>query len=148
MQITRETDYAIRCILYMSETPKRVTAVEEIAAAKNIPKSFLAKILQKLSKADIVTSHAGIKGGFRLARDPKDVNLLTLVEVIQGPLALNACVIVEGACNFRNLCSVHWAWVEIQEKLGDLLQEYDFERLLSTQKTMERRKFYGKRAGV
>ena len=63
MQITRETDYAIRCVLYLSEFPDNVIMVDEIARAKAIPKSFLSKILQKLAKLNIVKSYRGVNGG-------------------------------------------------------------------------------------
>ena len=49
MQITRETDYAIRCVLYLSGKRGSVTMVDEISRKTAVPKSFLAKILQKLS---------------------------------------------------------------------------------------------------
>jgi len=68
MQIKRETDYAIRCVYYLAGTEQDVVMMDEIAAEMEIPKSFAAKILQKLVRAGIVSSFQGIKGGFRLAR--------------------------------------------------------------------------------
>ena len=69
MQITRETDYAIRCVLHLARQPRRVAPAAEIAAATQVPRIFLAKILQRLAKAGIVVSQRGVQGGFSLARD-------------------------------------------------------------------------------
>src|SRR3990172_4016635 len=65
MQITREGDYGIRSVLYLARQPlKKISFVNEISEDYNIPRSFLAKILQKLVKAKIVRSYRGKKCGF------------------------------------------------------------------------------------
>ena len=64
MYITRETDYGVRCVLYLARKAQEIAPVNEIAKAMHIPKSFLAKILQRLVKAGIVISGRGISGGF------------------------------------------------------------------------------------
>ncbi|MFA5354936.1 MAG: Rrf2 family transcriptional regulator, partial [Thermodesulfovibrionales bacterium] len=104
MQITRETDYAVRCVTYLVLKQDQVVMVDEIASENLIPKSFLSKILQKLVKAGIVKSYRGVKGGFQLAREPKKISLLDVVEATEGPLSLNQCVIDENRCCRSNSC--------------------------------------------
>ena len=101
MFITRKTDYAIRCVLYLSKDLDRIATVEEISAAVLVPKSFMAKILQQLIKSGIACSVRGIKGGFQLAKKPEDINLLEVIEAIQGPSASNICAIDKNACSFK-----------------------------------------------
>jgi Rrf2 family protein len=129
MQITRETDYAIRCVLYLVENPGKIIMVDSIAKDKEIPKSFLAKILQKLTKADIVKSFRGVKGGFRLLRNPDRITLLNVVEAIEGPIAMNSCVLDKSICSLSDSCSVHPVWVDVREKLEDWLGQYTFADL-------------------
>jgi Rrf2 family protein len=126
MQITRETDYAIRCVLYLAGKRGSVTMVDEISREKSIPKSFLAKILQKLSKTGIVRSYRGVKGGFELARPPEQINLLDVIEVIQGPVAMNACALDESVCGLSGSCSVHPIWIEVRREVEKLLRERNF----------------------
>jgi Rrf2 family protein len=126
MQITRETDYAIRCVLYLAGKRGSVTMVDEISREKSIPKSFLAKILQKLSKTGIVRSYRGVKGGFELARPPEQINLLDVIEVIQGPVAMNACALDESVCSMSGSCSVHPVWIEVRREIEKLLRERNF----------------------
>src|SRR5512135_1502464 len=98
MQITRETDYAIRCVYYLAGKKSGVTMVDEISKEMNIPKSFLAKILQKLAKASLVKSYRGVKGGFELSRAPEEISLLGVIEAIQGPVAMNICALDSSLC--------------------------------------------------
>ena len=129
MQITRETDYAIRCVLYLVENPDKVIMVDSIAKEKEIPKSFLAKILQKLTKADIVKSFRGVKGGFKLSANPDRINLLNVIEAIEGPVAMNSCVLDKNICSLSHSCTVQPVWAELRQKLESLLGQYTFADL-------------------
>lgn len=130
MEITRETDYAIRCVLHLSESSHEITMVDEIARARSIPKSFLAKILQKLTKAKIVKSFRGVNGGFQLAKRPKEINLLDVIEAIEGTVAMNRCAIDKRMCSFSNSCSVHPVWVEMRKLVENKLMGYSFAQLV------------------
>ncbi|MBI4689034.1 MAG: Rrf2 family transcriptional regulator [Nitrospirae bacterium] len=129
MYVTRKADYAIRCVLYLTRNTGRVASVDEISAAMYVPKSFLAKILQRLMKAGIVSSTRGIKGGFQLAKDSKDINLLEVIEAIQGPSAANICAIDKKLCDMSNRCAVHPIWVKIRKKVEQELKKENFAKL-------------------
>jgi Rrf2 family protein len=129
MQITRETDYAIRCVYYLSGKAGSVTMVDEISREMGIPKSFLAKILQKLSKADIVKSYRGVKGGFEIAKDPGEITLLNVIEAVQGPVAMNICALDHALCGYSSTCSIHPVWVEVRRAVEKLLGEKNFAAL-------------------
>jgi Rrf2 family nitric oxide-sensitive transcriptional repressor len=129
MQITRETDYAIRCVFYLSGKKEGVTMVDEISKEMKIPNSFLAKILQKLGKASLVKSRRGVKGGFELTRAPQEISLLEVIEAIQGPVAMNICALDEALCGFSSTCSVHPVWVEIRKEVEKILRRKNFADL-------------------
>jgi len=134
MQITRETDYAMRCILYLAGQPDKVVMLDEIAREMATPKSFLAKILQKLVKAGVVRSFRGVKGGFRLNRPPKDINLLDVIEAIEGVVALNACAVDSSVCGFSGICSMHTVWVTLRGEVNELLKRYNFSEIVESSK--------------
>jgi len=123
MQVSRETEYAIRCLEYLSREPERTAMTEEIAANTNIPRSYLAKILQKLSRARLVASVRGAKGGFRLAKLPNEISLYDLFLETEGPVAAqNTCAVSKLACGADGYCSIHSMWTGIREELIDLLR--------------------------
>ena len=131
MYITRETDYGIRCVLYLARKAQELTTVNEIAKAMHIPKSFLAKILQRLVKAGIVISGRGISGGFSLAKKPKNISILDVIKAIQGnAAAINMCAIDKRMCRLSNTCSVHPIWVELRGLIEKRLQKENFAKLI------------------
>jgi len=130
MQLTREGDYGIRSVLYLARQPyKKISFVTEISEEYKIPRSFLAKILQKLVKAKIVRSYRGVKGGFSLARQAKDISVLDVLEAIEGRLSMNICLADKKKCDFSRHCPIHGVWENVQLKVTDVLKKSTFDDL-------------------
>jgi len=130
MLITRETDYAVRTVLYLAGERDRIANVTEVAQAMHIPKSFLAKILQRLTKNNILISTRGVKGGFRLAKKPSEISLLDIMMSIQGAATINLCVIDSKKCRLSTTCSVHPVWVDIRKEVEKRLQKHTIAALM------------------
>lgn len=126
MKITRETDHAMKCILYLSRRPGLCVPIAEIAKNNAIPKSFLAKILQKLTKVGLVRSQQGSSGGFRLLKNPKEVTLREVFVAIQGPMVINDCVIDNKVCERSQYCSVHPVWNELKDLVEEKMRSITF----------------------
>ncbi|MFO7585753.1 MAG: Rrf2 family transcriptional regulator [Anaerolineales bacterium] len=132
MQITRQADYAIRAVLYISKLAENErAATSQIAKEQKIPPSFLAKIISQLSIAGLLQTSRGARGGVTLAKSPKDINLLDVVEAIDGPITLNECVHDEGACNFDADCPMRPIWCEVQEELVNKLKSTHFGQFVN-----------------
>jgi Rrf2 family protein len=132
MQITRQADYAVRAVLYLAlqENDERA-ATSTIAEEQNIPPSFLAKIVSQLSIAGLLHTSRGARGGVTLAREPKDITLLEVVEAIDGPIQLNECVGEGGTCSFHGECPLRPAWCEVQDELVARLRATNFRDLIA-----------------
>ena len=91
MQLTSASRHAITALVYLvREKPTDPVPSHTIARTEGIPESFLARVLHPLAAAGIVHSVKGPNGGYRLARPPKDVTLLEIVEAVEGPLLADA----------------------------------------------------------
>ncbi|MFZ5856396.1 MAG: RrF2 family transcriptional regulator [Chloroflexota bacterium] len=132
MQITRQADYAVRAVLYLSRMGNNQrAATSTVAQEQNIPPSFLAKIISQLSIAGLLHTSRGARGGVTLAREPKEITLLEVIEAIDGPIQLNECVGDGGTCTFDNDCPLRPVWCEAQEELVSRLKGTNFEQLLA-----------------
>lgn len=131
MQITRQADYAVRAVLYLArmEANKRA-ATSQVAQEQRIPPSFLAKIISQLSIAGLLHTSRGARGGVSLARNPKDITLLEVIEAIDGPIMLNECVGDGSNCTFDEDCPLRPVWCEAQNELVTRLRETNFAKLL------------------
>jgi len=127
MQITRQADYAVRAVYYLTQLgSENRAATSHIAKEQHIPPSFLAKIISQLSVAGLLHTSRGARGGVSLARDPQDISLLDVVEAIDGPIVLNECVADEAACTFTQDCPMRPIWCDAQKHLVGKLESTSF----------------------
>ena len=118
MQITRQTEYAIRTALELSTAPPgEFVQTKYISERHNIPEVFLKKTIQLLSRAGLVVTQRGSQGGVRLARPGKEITLADILVAIEGPLALNVCLVENYQCPNRPTCRVHRIIKRAQEAL-------------------------------
>ncbi|MGE5197425.1 MAG: RrF2 family transcriptional regulator [Deltaproteobacteria bacterium] len=107
--ITRDTDYALRALIYIQGNKNNVTSVTELVRELKIPKPFLRKLLQRLDKSDILRSHKGKGGGFTLVRQARRISLFDLIEIFQGSLRLNECLFKKKPCPRVGTCGLNKA---------------------------------------
>jgi len=107
---------------YLAGRPEgRVCSLHDICQAQEIPESFLAKILQSLAHAGLANSQRGAHGGFALARPAAEISMRDIVEAVDGPIALNPCVLWPNECSRNEKCQMHEAWMHAQQQLMDVL---------------------------
>ena len=131
MQITKQADYAVRAVLYLSRLGAgNRAATSKIAEDQHIPPSFLAKIVSQLSIAGLLHTSRGARGGVTLARNCEDITLLEVVEAIDGPIRLNECVHADGMCGFANDCPLVSIWQDAQHDLIERLSGATFGQFI------------------
>ena len=136
MQITRQADYALRAMLYLSRMePNTRAATSQIADIQQIPPSFLAKIISQLSIAGLIHTSRGARGGVSLARSPEEISVLEVVESIDGPIALNECTHGTGSCPFGEECPLQPLWCGAQSELVQKLKSTNFAQLTQQKET-------------
>lgn len=121
MIINQATDYGFRAAVFLAgQEPGKMIEAQVIAQEVVIPMRFLLKIMPSLIKAGIVKSQRGAGGGYALARDPRDISMLDILEATEGPIQLNRCLIDHDLCSRQAApdCKVHQALEQIQERLA------------------------------
>ncbi|HUV31616.1 MAG TPA: Rrf2 family transcriptional regulator [Acidobacteriota bacterium] len=137
MQLSRKADYALRAIRYLSNQPKgKLGSINAVAQAEKVPREFLAKILKDLTRSGVLLSFQGVTGGYRLARMPKEISFLDVIEAIEGPLHINICT-EEGSncgCDRAEDCNMREFWVTQEQMFKRALSKQHFGRYRLRQK--------------
>jgi Rrf2 family protein len=117
LELTRRGDYAIRAALAVADAAPASVSGQRIVATTEIPQTFLGQVMGDLVRTRIVTGRPGPGGGYRLAADPMEVSLLSIVEAVEGPSRRTTCVLRGGACRVADRCRVHDAFFAAQERM-------------------------------
>ena len=106
LKLTRKTEYALIALRYLQikSEGKPVTA-RKIAEIENIPISILSKVLQHLSRENLIETVKGAHGGYQLSVNLSKINLWKFLETMEGPLGLVDCL-QNSQCEQENICSI------------------------------------------
>jgi Rrf2 family protein len=133
MQIPRRVDYGLRAIIYLStQDPEKCCSIAEIARQQNVPRKFLEKIIQDLMRRGLIKSKRGSCGGYTLARSPGDISFYDVIEALEGPIAVNACMDDKLSCDQLPRCAMLGVWSEIQQKVTEVFTRTTLANLSRT----------------
>lgn len=127
---SKSCKYAIRAVLYLalnSDENKKI-GVEEIAKQIDVPRHFLAKTLQLLTKRNIISSAKGPNGGFYLNEKNRKSNLYEVIEIVDGNDAFISCVLGVKECSNSNPCPYHHLVIASRNKLERTLKNETIEQ--------------------
>ncbi len=114
--ITRNTDYALRALCYISKQKNLVT-VAELVRALGVPLPFMRKILQQLNKKGVLKSYKGQGGGFKLKIAPEELFLIKIMRVFQGEVGFNGCFLKKDVCPDKGKCVLRKKINSIEEDM-------------------------------
>ena len=131
MRINKLTDYSIIImteIAAMGST--KVHTAKEIAKRTNIPLPTVTRLLKKLSNDKLLTSQRGSQGGYSLAESSTTISIASIIESIEGPIALTECSTNECACSYESKCSVEVPWQKINKTVKSALEEIKLNEMI------------------
>jgi Rrf2 family protein len=133
LQLTKKVEYGLIALRHMAMHPSgRVYTAKEIAAMYDIPYELLAKVLQKLTKAGIVTSLQGVRGGYMLSCIPGEVHVSTIVGIIEDEKPTIADCYADGTdnCSMYNACTIRRPLEKVQRNLNQVLESTTLEQII------------------
>jgi Rrf2 family protein len=121
LALSQAAELAVRGVQVLAQRHGgKPVPLDEICKARELPKQYLIKLFGMLSRAGLILPIRGKGGGYKLARDPKDITLLQVIEAIEGPIAVNLCQEAPKRCDFDK-CPVRPVWADVQEYLQQKL---------------------------
>jgi Rrf2 family protein len=130
LKLTKKADYGLIALRHLASLQGATTSAGATASAKDIAEAYhlpvplLAKVLQQLTRAEILRSVAGTNGGYKLARDANRISALEVVRAIDGPVILTHCFTEHGTCEQSETCTVREPLRRVHEAILELLNKF------------------------
>jgi Rrf2 family protein len=121
LKLTKKADYGLIALKHLAVHGPASSSAKEIAETYGIPSPLLSKILQKLVKNGFLRSEQGTNGGYKLARDAREITALDVIRTIDGPIFLTACFTEHGYCCHTDKCIVRDPLQKVHEGILRLL---------------------------
>lgn len=124
MKLSRESEYALDALRFLaSQEPDAVLQTADIAEGADLPKSFLSKILRKLSLHGILRSHRGKQRGYALAQPPEQISVKAILKAIEGPELFQRCIFWGEPCSDASPCALHELWAAVRPRVEARMSE-------------------------
>ena len=138
--LRRNTDYALLAMANLAAHWNDGSAsARKLALEEDISYPLMRKLMQRLIKAELVESSIGSKGGFSLSKPPTKINLLEIIESIQGPLRLNRCLLDVDLCLRQKGCALSKTLAPLQKSMRDYFYGITLNDLLQTGSLQEKK---------
>ena len=132
MRVTAKGEYATQAVLHLSLQYPEVVTIHEIAQRHHIPLKYLEQILLELKRGGILESRRGVRGGYTLARMPREISVGAVLRVVDGAFAESSCVHNEslgGVCVEGDSCGLKQTWKDVQGAVEKILFATTFEEV-------------------
>ncbi len=104
--------------------------LKDIAKSENISEKYLSLIIIPLRGANLVNSIRGAHGGYNLSKEPSQITLKEIVDVLEGECSLVDCVKNPSSCERSSICVTHDIWALIGSKISETLSSINLDRLI------------------
>ena len=106
LKLTRKLEYALIALSHIQgQATEKIVSTKEIAETHRIPLQLLAKTLQQLAKHNIIEAIQGAHGGYRLKKSLDNINMNTLIQILEGPIGIMDCS-VDSNCVQLDICNI------------------------------------------
>ncbi|MFN4945915.1 MAG: RrF2 family transcriptional regulator [Chryseotalea sp.] len=137
--LSKKCKYAIHALLYLAERyQKGPVHIQEISEEQRIPKKFLEAILLELRNAKILHSKKGKGGGYYLYKSPEEVNMIDVIRLLDGAIAMLPCVSLHyyepcDECKNEASCGIRDTFIQVRDKTLTILEKSTLAEMLKRQ---------------
>ena len=138
--LSKKCKYAIHALVYLAEhIDEGPVHIQDISTARNIPKKFLETILLELKNAQILHSKKGKGGGYYLYKKPEDVNLMDVIRIMDGAIAMLPCVSLNyyepcDECQDEKNCGIRLAFIKVRDETLKILSGSTLKEIMDQEK--------------
>jgi FeS assembly SUF system regulator len=131
-RLNRLTDYAVVVMSQMALRGGETRSAQQISDDTGVPLPTVAKLLNLLGRAKLVTSQRGAAGGYTLSAEPEEISVAQIIQALEGPIALTACV--EGAtdtCDAESFCPMRGNWNKVNGAIREALTSVNLADMMA-----------------
>ena len=133
LRLSKKADYALMAMKHLARKPDAAasTSAREIAEQYDIPIELMAKVLQRLARSGLLTSHQGTRGGYTLSKGTASISVADIIQAIDGPLTVTACSTHDEQCDQFTKCNVRDPLWRIKDRILAALAECSLAEISS-----------------
>ena len=131
MKMSTKGRYGIKAMLELALVYEIETmSVKSIAKKQNISELYLEQIFSMLRKAQLIKSVRGAKGGYSLTRNPKNITIKNIIDVVEGPISISDCIEKDANCDNLDKFATRVLWVKIRDAIDNIFSSVTLQDII------------------
>lgn len=132
VRLSKLTDYGMVLMSCFARSgPRSLRTARDLAMESRLPLPTVSKLLKQLLQSGLLVSYRGIQGGYRLAREPREISLAEIIAALEGPVALTECSTdISGLCDLEACCAIKQNQQVISQAVRGVLEELTLSDLV------------------
>ena len=120
MKLSTKGRYGVKAMVDLAiNFGKSPISIKSISNRQNISEYYLEQLFSVLRKAELIKSIRGASGGYILAKDPKEITVYQILDVLEGPIEISTCLDSDG-CNNIDCCATRIVWKKIKDSIDSV----------------------------
>ncbi len=137
MKLSTKGKYGVKAMVDLAvnqgEAP---VSIKSISKRQNISEYYLEQLFAPLRKAELVKSIRGAQGGYALNKDPKDLTVLEIMNILEGPVEISECLDNEE-CDKIDCCATRTVWHKIKTSIDEVMSSITLQDIMDDYKKNE-----------
>ena len=129
LRLSKLTDYGTVVLAGMAQAPEQTYTAAGLAKSTYLPTATVRKLLKLLTHGKVLNSRRGAQGGYTLARSPRNINAVEIIDAIEGPFSITECAGHPGMCGLEPVCAVGHNWQRINLSIRAALCDITLDQL-------------------
>lgn len=132
MKLSTKGRYGVKAMfelaLHYGEEP---LSIKSIAEKQGISEYYLEQLFSSLRKAGLIKSIRGAQGGYVLAREPREISVANILNVLEGPIEISECIAEDDMnCSRANYCATRLLWIKISDSVNQVINSINLEDMI------------------
>lgn len=137
MKLSTKGRYGVKAMLDLAVHSKvSPVSIKNISERQHISEYYLEQLFSPLRKAELIKSIRGAQGGYILNKDPKDITVANVLDVLEGPIEISECL-EEGICSNSSCCSTRLLWERLKESIDNVTNSITLQDMMDDYEKMK-----------
>ncbi len=138
MKLSTRAQYGTRALLDLAlHRDEEPVQLKDIALRQEVSLHYLEHLISPLIAAGIVRSTRGARGGIRLARQPREIKLSQVIQLLEGSISPVECLDNPGGCHLSSACATRDVWGDMKRAMNNVLESTTLQDLVERQRDKE-----------
>lgn len=138
MKLSTKGRYGVKAMVDLAiNYGKTPVSIKSISERQSISEYYLEQLFSALRKANLIKSIRGAQGGYVLNKDPREISVDQILDILEGPIEISECIEEDGICSNSSCCATRLLWAKLKESIDNVTKSITLQDMVDDYKSIK-----------